>query len=127
MARILLVDDDPDFVEIIKTVLESEGYEVTSASDGTQAMRQMRHQRPDLVLLDVMMSYVLDGLEVSHEMEQDPVLSQIPVIMVSSIAGSPYAGMFPTDEYIPIDAWLSKPINPPDLLRVVAKHVPAAA
>ena len=127
MARILLVDDDPDFVDIIKTVLESEGYEVDSAADGAQAMAKMRQQPPDLVLLDVMMAYVLDGLEVSHEMEQDPVLSQIPVIMVSSIAGSPYAGMFPTDEYIPIDAWLSKPIAPQALIRAVAKHVPAPA
>lgn len=123
MARILIVDDDPDFVEIIKIVLESKGYSVVSASEGKEALKMMRKERPSVVLLDVMMSYVLDGLHLSQEMREDPDLRDIPVIMVSSIAGSPYAGMFPTDEYIPIDEWVSKPVNPQDLMKRVAKYI----
>lgn len=123
MARILLVDDDPDFVEIIRLTLQAEGHEIISASDGQQAMAKMHEAKPSLVLLDVMMSYVLDGLQVSQEMQQDPLLADVPIIMISSIAGSPYAGMFPTNEYIPINEWISKPVDPKDLAQRVAKYV----
>lgn len=123
MAHILIVDDDPDFVEIISTILKTQSYQVESAANGAAALAAMRRQRPDLVLLDVMMSYVLDGLDVSQEMQADPLLRDIPVIMISSIAGSPYAGMFPTDQYIAIDDWISKPVNPQDLISRVAKYV----
>lgn len=123
MARILVVDDDPDFVEITRTILESNGYEVASATNADQALKAMRHNLPDLVLLDVMMSTVLDGLNLSHVISEDPELRVVPVVMVSSITDSPSAGMFPTDEYIPIDAWISKPVQPDDLLSKVAQYV----
>ena len=123
MARILVVDDDPDFVEITRTILESNGYVVASAANGAQALKAMRQNLPDLVLLDVMMSTVLDGLNLSHVMSEDPELRKVPVVMVSSITDSPSAGMFPTDEYIPIDAWISKPVQPDDLLSKVAQYV----
>jgi CheY-like chemotaxis protein len=123
MARILVVDDDPDFVEITRTILESKGYEVASAANGDQALKSMRQDLPDLVLLDVMMSTVLDGLNLSHVMSEDPELCSVPVVMVSSITDSPSAGMFPTDEYIPIDAWISKPVQPDDLLSKVAQYI----
>ncbi|MGC8786967.1 MAG: response regulator [Anaerolineae bacterium] len=123
MARILVVDDDPDFVEITRTILESHGYEVASAANGDQALQAMRKDVPDLVLLDVMMATVLDGLNLSHVMSEDPVLKDVPVVMVSSITDSPHAGLFPTDEYIPIDAWISKPVQPKELLNKVARFV----
>ena len=121
MARILVVDDDPDFVEITRTILESSGYEVATAANGDQGLRVMKAQVPDLVLLDVMMSNVLDGLSLSHAIRKDPAFTAVPVIMISSIADSPSAGMFPTDESIPIDAWISKPVRADDLLKKVAK------
>jgi len=63
-----------------------------------------------------MMSYILDGLDVSREMAEDPRLKDIPVIMVTSLTGVKGSGMFPTDEYIPVDQWLSKPVDPDTLL-----------
>jgi len=125
MAKVLVVDDDPDFVEITRTILESHGYEVNTAANGDQALSSMRADLPDLVLLDVMMSTVLDGLNLSHAMSEDAALSKVPIVMVSSIADSPSAGMFPTDEYIPIDAWISKPVQPDDLLNKVAQFIKA--
>ena len=125
MAKVLVVDDDPDFVEITRTILESHGYEVNTAANGDQALSSMRADLPDLVLLDVMMSTVLDGLNLSHVMSEDAALNRVPIVMVSSIADSPSAGMFPTDEYIPIDAWISKPVQPDDLLNKVAQFVKA--
>ena len=121
MAKILVVDDDPDFVEITRTILEANGYQVGTAANGDQALNAMRQDLPDLVLLDVMMSTVLDGLNLSHVMSEYPMLKRVPVIMVSSIAESPHAGMFPTDEYIPIDAWISKPVQADALLKKVAQ------
>ncbi len=123
MARIMVVDDDPDFVEITRTILEANGYQVQTAANGDQALKTMRQDRPDLVLLDVMMASVLDGVNLSHAMSEDPTLKKVPIIMLSSIASSSAAGMFPTDEYLPIDAWLSKPVQPNELLKKVAQFI----
>ncbi len=123
MAKILVVDDDPDFVEITRTILEAKGYKVSTAANGNQALKAMRKELPDLVLLDVMMSTLLDGLNLSHLMSEDAELRQVPIVMISSITDSSSAGMFPTDEYIPIDAWITKPVQPDDLLKKVAQFV----
>lgn len=123
MAKIMVVDDDPDFVEIARTILEANGYQVQTAANGDQALKAMRQDPPDLVLLDVMMASVLDGVNLSHAMNEDPTLKKAPIIMVSSIASSSSAGMFPTDEYLPIDAWLSKPVQPNELLKKVAQLI----
>ena len=123
MTTILVVDDDPDFCEITRLILGSEGYEIETASDGDMALRMIREAPPDLVLLDVMMAGILDGVHVAHTIGEDRDLSHIPVIMVSSITSSPMAEMFPTDEYIPIDAWVSKPAQPTDLLEKVRRLV----
>jgi len=64
---------------------------------------------------------VLDGLNVSERMADNPALRDIPILMVTSIANSDYAALFPTDEYLPIDAWLSKPVSPDRLLGTVNK------
>jgi len=100
-------------------ILEARGYQVISAMNGDQALANMQQERPDLVILDVMMSCVLDGLGVTRKMQADAELRDIPIIMVTSIASSPYADMFPTDEHLPIDAWISKPVQPDDLLKTV--------
>jgi chemosensory pili system protein ChpA (sensor histidine kinase/response regulator) len=116
MAKVLVVDDDPDFVKVTTKVLEKAGYQVTSAANGAKALQAMRKDRPDVVLLDIMMSYILDGLDVSREMAEDPALKDISVIMVTSLTGVKGSAMFPTDEYVPVDEWLSKPVEPDALL-----------
>ena len=119
MARVLVVDDDPDFVKITAKVLEKAGHEVISAPNGAKALQTMRQEHPDVVLLDIMMSYILDGLDVSREMAEDPDLKDMPVIMVTSLTGVKGSGVFPTDEYVPVDEWLSKPVDPDTLLERV--------
>ncbi len=123
MSKILIVDDDPDFVTISRMVLEAEGYEVLEAANGRRALEVLRQDKPDLVLLDVMMSTTLEGVDVSREMASDPELKEVPVIMVSSIATTEYAVEFPDDEHIPIDGWISKPIQPAVLLRTIKRFV----
>ena len=116
MTKILVVDDDPDFVETTRMVLESANYEVISAADGDQGLKKAREEAPDLIILDVIMKTVLDGLNMSQELANDPDVSPIPILMVTSIANSDYAALFPTDEYIHIDGFISKPISPEVLL-----------
>ncbi len=114
-AKILVVDDDPDFVEAMRLTLEPNDYEVISAADGDEGLAKLRSEDPDLVILDVIMSSVLDGLQLSQRMREDAGLKKKPILMVTSIANTDYAALFPTDEYISIDGFLSKPV-PPDLL-----------
>jgi CheY-like chemotaxis protein len=121
VAQILVVDDDPDFVEISRRILAKNGYQVTAAVDGEQALQAMRTSRPDLVLLDVMMATPLDGIEVARKMANDPALAAIPIIMISSIDSSQHAAKLPDDVRIPIDAWISKPVEPEHLLKTVQR------
>ncbi len=121
MAKVLVVDDDPDFVEIARTVLESKGHVVTTAASGDQALARVRADRPDIILLDIMMATVLDGLNVSQVIREDPNLKHIPIVMVTSIANTPHAGLFPTDDYLSVDGWISKPVKPAELLETVQR------
>jgi CheY-like chemotaxis protein len=121
--RILLVDDDPLFRKTTQLVLESEGYNVTCADSADEALNLAREQRPDLVLLDVMMDGLLDGVYVTEVMLDDAELSQIPIIMVSAIASTPHVGLFPTDRYLHAVDFLFKPVEPAELLESVDRFI----
>ncbi len=123
MPKILIVDDDPDFVLVCRTVLQREGYDVLEAANGRRALEVMGKDRPDLVLLDVMMSTILEGVDVSKEMQSDPNLKDVPIVMISSIATTEYAMDFPDNEPIPIEAWITKPIQPQVLLNIVKRFL----
>jgi len=119
MAKILVVDDDPDFVETTRIVLENAGHTVYGAADGGEALEKIATDVPELVILDVIMSSVLEGLSVSQELSEHPDFKHIPIIMVTSIANTDYAELFPTDEYIHLDTFLTKPVAPERLLQEV--------
>jgi CheY-like chemotaxis protein len=119
--RILVVDDDPIFVRSTKAILESKGYVVDSAQNRKEAIPKMSQERPDLVLLDVMMDWVLEGVSISQEMMRDRELQSIPIIMVTSIRDSEYRGLFPQDQYLHIDSWLDKPCPPDKLVSEIEK------
>jgi len=121
---ILVVDDDPDFVEFTRMVLERAGYRVIAAANGEQGLQAMRQEQPDLVILDVMMSGILDGLNASMRMRTVQGLEKTPILMVSSITSSDYAAMFPTDEYVPVESFLSKPVSPEQLLSEIQRLLP---
>ena len=123
MSNILVVDDDPDLVEVVKAILESDGYQVSSAGNSSEALAMIHQERPDLVLLDIMMTDILDGLNVSREMYKDRDLRGIPIIIVSSITQTPEVGEFPTDKYLHVRDWVSKPIRPDLLLGKVRLYL----
>jgi len=83
-SSILVVDDDPEIVSMLNTRLTKRGYKVTTASDGHRALELAKRERPDLVLLDVMMPGK-SGWEVARALKQDPVTQPIKIIMVTAI------------------------------------------
>jgi len=109
--RVLVVDDDPDFVEITRVTLAAEGYEVASAMRGEDALAMMRVTRPDVVILDVMMQGILDGLRTAREMRADGELRSVPILLVSSITNSAFAAFLPQGESLPADNFLVKPVD----------------
>jgi len=119
--RILVIDDDPIYVKSTKAILESHGYQVDSAQNGEEALAKMSQEKPDLVLLDVMMDWVLEGVTVSQEMMSQRELQPIPIIMVTSIRDSEYRGTFPQDQYLHINSWLDKPCPPDKLVAEIRK------
>ena len=127
MPKILVVDDDPDFVESTRMILERNGYAVVSAANGAQGLKKLAEEKPDLVILDVIMSTVLDGLSMTQKMSESQAYNNVPILMVTSIANTDYAALFPTDEYISIDGFLSKPVAPELLLQRVSELLKQSA
>ena len=84
-TRILVVDDEPDAIELIRFNLKASGYDVITAEDGEEALSKARKFSPDLILLDVMLPEV-DGLEVCKILRRDPATSSLPVIMLTAKA-----------------------------------------
>lgn len=123
MPKILVVDDDKDFIKITKMILQANNYTVVTAANGEEGLKVMRAEKPDLVILDVMMSYILDGLDVRRTMAEDKDLQNIPVIMVTSLTAARAQGTLPSDEYVPSAEWVHKPIDPDTLLERVKKSL----
>jgi CheY-like chemotaxis protein len=120
---ILIVDDDPDIVLANRLVLESAGYAVEEAGSGEEGLAKMRANRPDLVLMDVMMTNPLDGYYTTQQISDDPQLREVPILMISSITSSQYAAAFPTDQYLDIREFISKPVEPEVLLGKIKQFI----
>jgi twitching motility two-component system response regulator PilH len=101
--------------------LESAGHTVINATSGDAGFERAKEEQPDMIVLDVIMDSVLDGVSMSQNMHDDPETHDIPILMVTSIANTDYAELFPTDEYIHIQAFLTKPVAPASLLKQVNK------
>ena len=123
-ARILLVDDDPDFVESTKIVLESKPYEVIVAVNGGEGLRKAREEKPDLILLDIIMP-VEDGFTAAEQLKKDPQLANIPVLMLTSYSTKGAETSIPRSRGYELEAedYIDKPVKPQDLLAIVDKYL----
>jgi CheY-like chemotaxis protein len=115
--KILLIDDDVDFVQATNKVLRSKPWEVSVAINGEEGLQKARKEKPDLVLLDIMMP-VKDGFVVAEEFGKDPLLSKIPVLALTSFSGS-LGWPFPFE----VAEYLNKPIRSQQLLDKIEKHL----
>lgn len=122
-AKILIVEDDIDVIEAMKIVLESKKYSVISAYDGKEGFEKAKSEKPDLILLDVMMGRDTEGFEVTQNLRRNEKTKYIPILMVTAITqktGFPFSPE--TDgEFLPVDDFVEKPVQPDDLLNRVAK------
>lgn len=125
-GHILLIDDDPDFAEFVRIVLEKAGYTLHAATNMAEGLRLVSQVKPDLVITDLMMSYELEGVELSRIWRDDPSLRKIPLVVVTAVARSLDADPFSPDEELPIAQFLTKPISPEQLLRTVEEQIAAA-
>jgi CheY-like chemotaxis protein len=121
-AKILLVDDDLDFVEATKTVLESKPYQVITALDGDEGLQKVRDEKPDLILLDIIMP-LKDGFMVCERLKKDPQLSKIPVLMLTAFAEKGGETSLAVSQGLALEAedYLDKPVSPEELLSRVEK------
>ncbi|MHC4370968.1 MAG: response regulator [Planctomycetota bacterium] len=123
-AKILIVDDDPDFVVVMKTVLEGEKYTVDTAPGKTEALEKLRAGKPDLLILDVMMNTWSDGFEMARDLRKNPDYKDIPIIMLSGVeqrTGIEFKSTAGDSEWLPVDAFLDKPVESKVLLAEVEK------
>jgi len=123
-ARILLIDDDIDFVEATKTILESKPYEVMVAHEGDEGLRKAREENPDLILLDVIMP-VKDGFTAAEQLKKDPKLSKIPVLMLTAFASMGGETSIPVSRGFTLETedYIDKPVSPEELLARVEKQL----
>jgi CheY-like chemotaxis protein len=117
---ILLVDDDADFVEMNRRVLEAQGYRVQAAHDPAEALAKMAAEKPDLVVTDLMMSELDSGFSFSRRVKEDPRLREVPVIVATSVTSRMGLDFRPrTAEDLAamnVDAYFDKPVAPKALL-----------
>jgi DNA-binding response OmpR family regulator len=121
-AKILLVDDDPDFVEATRIVLESVPYEVIAAYDGDEGLVKVQEERPDLILLDIIMP-TQDGFHVCEKLKSDPDLWHIPVIMLTSLSQHITDTTYSVQDGMMLEAddFIDKPVRPKELLARIAR------
>ena len=112
MKKILLVDDEPQLVEMVKMRLEANNYEVILASDGEEALEKARGEKPDLIILDIMLPK-LDGYKVCRMLKFDDKYSSIPVIMFTARSQESEKSM---GKEVGADAYIIKPFEPEMLL-----------
>ncbi|PKO23543.1 MAG: response regulator, partial [Chloroflexi bacterium HGW-Chloroflexi-1] len=127
--HILIVDDDPDMVEAMRMTLEANGYRVSHAASGQDGLKQVKQLNPDLIVLDVMMDTTTEGFQVSLALRSpDPhseyaAYRHIPIVMLTSIHSTTPLRFGPDEDYLPVDSFLDKPIDPDKLVALIAELV----
>lgn len=122
--NILIVDDDVDLTDSLKVILERAGYGAMTAANRVEGMERIRTERPDLVILDVMMETWQDGFDMSRELKADPQLSSTPILMLTSIeekTGIEFKSSAGDPTWLPVDGFLDKPVEPDVLLAEIGK------
>jgi CheY-like chemotaxis protein len=126
--RILIIDDDTDFITATRTILAGAGYEVADCTRAVEALARVREFAPDLIVLDVMMETGTAGFHVSYEVRKDPHFAKTPILMVTAIHQTTPLRFSPeTDgEYLPVQKLLDKPVPADVLLQEVAHLLESA-
>lgn len=118
MAKIAIIDDDPDILDASSLILQSKGYEVITATNPDDGYKIIKEQNPDLIILDVMMNEPDDGFFLAQRLRKEKL--ETPIIMYTSVSKT--LGLeFAAGEMIPVDEFVEKPISPETLIDKVEK------
>ncbi len=122
MAKILIIDDDPDIVTAVTLTLKSVGHEIISAPNGEEGLKRIKADVPDLIILDVMMDTKTEGFQLALKLRNpDPVsefvrFKDIPILMLTAIHSTTPLHFEPDVDYLPVELFVDKPIDPDDLI-----------
>ncbi|OGX18478.1 MAG: hypothetical protein A3K83_05855 [Omnitrophica WOR_2 bacterium RBG_13_44_8b] len=122
MPKILIIDDDLDIVEAMKVVLESKNYEVAVAKSGADGLNKIKVDKPDLIILDVMLETGSKGFDVARELKQDKDYHGIPILMLTAIkekTGLGFEKEAGDPVWLPVDDYCDKPLKPEELIAKV--------
>ncbi len=126
--KVLMIDDDPEFVEAISNLLDAKGYDVHSASNGKDGIAKAKAENPDIILLDVMMTTKNEGFNVARELHDDQKLRETPIIIMTGIRREmnlPF-GFEPDETWLPVKRVLEKPVKPEVLLTAISENIKKA-
>jgi CheY-like chemotaxis protein len=126
-AKIVVVDDDQDIRDSVQSILEAQQYTVVTAADKAEGMEKIRTEKPDLAILDVMMSTWQDGFEMSRELKKDPEFKDMPILMMTGVkdqTGIDFKSSAGDPTWLPVDGFLDKPVAPDTLVTEVQKLLP---
>jgi CheY-like chemotaxis protein len=125
MAKILVIDDDPDIVLSVRMALEAVKHEVISAPNGKEGVEMIKSEKPDLIILDVMMDTKTEGFQLALKLHNpDPSsdffkFKDIPILMLTAIHSTTPLRFEPDIDYLPVELFVDKPIDPDDLVNKV--------
>jgi CheY-like chemotaxis protein len=131
MAKILMIDDDPDILTAIRIPLEASGHEFFEARSGNEGLEKVKTINPDLIILDVMMETATEGFQLSLKLrDRSPnaeyaAYADIPILMLTAIHTTTPLRFAPDEDYLPVDAFLDKSADPDVLLAKVEELLSA--
>ncbi|MBN2324980.1 MAG: response regulator [Spirochaetes bacterium] len=121
MSKILIIDDDKDLQDMIRLVLEEKGFSVVSAYGPEEGLGMVRSEKPDLIILDVLMPDNFEGFDVARTIREQLKLRELPIILLTAVHVEkkvPYR-FAPHEEYLPVDYFFDKPVQPEVLVAKV--------
>jgi CheY-like chemotaxis protein len=125
MAKILVIDDDPDVLLSVRMCLEKAGHTISEAKNGREGLEMIKAERPELVILDVMMDTSTEGFQLALRLRNPDPTSElaayrdIPILMLTAIHSTTPLRFEPDIDYLPVELFVDKPIDPEDLVKKV--------
>jgi CheY-like chemotaxis protein len=125
MPKILVIDDDKDFQEATRIVLEKNDFQVVCAYDPDEGLQKVQSETPDLVILDVMMPSGFEGFDVARKIREELKLLKLPIVLLTAVHGAkkvPYR-FAPDEQWLPVDYFYDKPVAPDVLVSKVKEYL----
>ena len=126
--KIMIIDDDIDLVEAMRITLETDNYDVIDAQEGQKGLEMLKKEKPDLLILDVMMGTLDEGFHIAYQIRNDEEIKDIPILMVTAVGAQTgfEFDMQRDEDFLPVNEFIEKPVNPQVLLDTVKRNLPVA-